>query len=64
MLDWLLVLAWIYFWYFFFRFNYIVTGLNVSEFIQMYEILEDPIACEMHGASRERQTSRVVCVGL
>ena len=34
----------------------------------MYEILawplSDPIACEMHGASRERQTSRVVCVGL
>ena len=26
--------------------------------------VSDTIACEMHGASRERQTSRVVCVGL
>ena len=24
-------------------------GLNVSEFNQMYEILSDPIACEMMG---------------
>ena len=35
-------------------------GLNVSEFNQMYEILgrplSDPIACETHGASQERQT--------
>ena len=42
--------------------------LNVSEFNQMYETrarpLSDPIACEKHGASQQRQTSRVVCVGL
>ena len=25
---------------------------------------DDPIACETHGKSRDRQTSRVVCVGL
>ena len=46
----------------------IVMGLNVSEFNQMYEVrgrpLSDPIACEKHGASQQRQTSRVVCVGL
>ena len=30
----------------------------------MTSALSDPIACETHGASRERQTSRVVCVGL
>ena len=46
----------------------IVTELNVSEFNQMYEIrgrpLSDPIACEAHGASQERQNSRAVCVGL
>ena len=46
----------------------IVRALNVSEFNQMYEILgsplSDPNACETHEASRERQTSRVVCVGL
>ena len=51
----------------FFVFN-IVTGLNISEFNQMCEILgwplSDPVACETHGASQERQTSRVVCVGL
>ena len=47
--------------------NIIVTGLNVSEFNQMYEVLgwplSDPVVGETHGASRERQTSRVVCVG-
>ena len=51
-----------------FFYKNIVTGLNVSEFNQMYEILgwplSNPIACETHGVSRERQTSRVVCVGL
>ena len=40
--------------FFVFLFN-IVTGLNVREFNQMYEILGwslgDPIACETHGAS-------------
>ena len=53
--------------FFVFVFN-IVTGLNVNEFNQMYEIMEwtlsDPIAGETHGASQERQTSRVVCVGV
>ena len=42
--------------------------MTVSEFNQMYEILggplSDPVACETHGASQERQTDRVVCVGL
>ena len=46
----------------------IVTGLNVSEFNQIYEIwgrpLNDPIACEKHGASQQRQAGRVVCAGL
>ena len=45
----------------------IVTGLNVSEFKQMYETLGrplmDPVACETQGASQDRQTSRVVCAG-
>ena len=55
--------------YFLFCFVFnIVTGLNVSEFNQMYEVLglplSDPIACETHGASQERHTSKVVCVGL
>ena len=47
---------------------HIVTGLNVGEFNQVYEIrgrlLSDPIACEKHGTSQQRHTSRVVCVGL
>ena len=55
------------FYIFVFVFN-IVTELNVSESDQMYEILgrplSDSIARETHGASQERQTSRVVCVGL
>ena len=50
-----------------FVFN-IVTGLDVSEFNQMYEILGgpliDPMAFETHGASQERQISRVVCADL
>ena len=47
MLDWLLVLVHIYFLVFLFFngflfvcfFNFIVTGLNINEFNQMYEIL-------------------------
>ena len=43
-------------------------GLKVSEFNQIYEILgwplSDSIACKTHEASQEKQTSRVVCVGL
>ena len=59
-------LVFLFLCFFFCYFVYIiVTGLNVSEFNQMYEMpLSDPNACETHGASRERQTSRVVCVGL
>ena len=45
-----------------------VTGLNVSEFNQMYEIqgqpLSDPNACETHRASQGMYTSRVLRVGL
>ena len=45
----------------------IVTGLNVSEFNQMYELLGwpliDPTTCLTHRASQEIQTSRVACVG-
>ena len=56
-----------YFFVLFFVFN-IVMGLNVSEFNHMCEILgcplSDPTACDTHGTSQERQTSRVVCVGL
>ena len=57
------------FFLFFFGFVFnIVVGLNVCEFNKTYEILgrplSDPIACETHGASQERQTSRVVCIGL
>ena len=52
------------FFFFYVFFLNIVTGLNVSEFNQMYVILgqplSDPIACEAHGASQERQTIRVV----
>ena len=63
MLDWSLVLVFPFFFLFCIVFN-IVTGLNVGEFNQMSEILgcplSDPIACETHGASQERQTSRVV----
>ena len=47
---------------------FLILLWNVSEFNQNYEILgwplSDPIACETHWASRERQTSGVLCVGL
>ena len=42
-------------------------GLTVRENDQIYELLGlsliDPTTCGTHGASQERQTSRVACVG-
>ena len=44
-----------------------LQGLTVRENDQIYEILRrpliDPTTCGMYRASRERQASRVVCVG-